>query len=358
MTTGKRIDCKLLALGENAGDALHSRLKRRILDLIADGKLRVGDFLPSRNQIQTSLGISSTPYHKAVNELIHDGILSASKGKGVFVHSLHGRHAPEHVITLLVSEPETLEHIAFSEVINGILDEIVPSDYSLKFTFFRPAASSREEITAKLQTLRSEGAIVPYCAETHQEQLLGLRELRIPVVFLGKRMRKISPLTVVTDSRKALSDFMAHFGKKDISLAYVGQPLEIFYRKHSSWIRRACEANGVRLRTLRHYLCSFSQAGGASAAEQLLKEGCLPDVIVAEDDYVACGILSVLAHQAVACPLVTIGGFLKHLYPLNEYPAIDLNYRKTGRAAAQLLLSALKGTVKETSIAVESEFYK
>lgn len=354
--SGKKIDCSLLKW-EDTSRPLHLCFRKRIMELIADGQVQVGDMLPSRNQIRKILGISSTPYHKAINELIHDGILSSVHGKGVFVNSRHGRHVPEHLITLLVSEPETLEHIAFTEVINGILDEIVHRDYCLKFIFFQPAVSTTEEITEKLRAMQCEGVIVPFCAQTRAEQLAGLCSLNIPAVFLGKSYPQLSPLTVITDSRQAISDYVASIGKKEISIAYVGQPVEKFYDLHASWFRSACERSGIRLKALEHFTCDFTQKDGAAATAKLIAAGLQPDIIVAEDDYVAHGVLSVLAHRKKKLHLVVIGGFLKHLYPLNEYPVIDLNYRRIGRSAAHLLLSAISGKVKDAQISVESVFY-
>jgi len=89
---------------------------------------------------------------------------------------------------------------------------------------------------------------------------------------------------------------------------------------------------------------------------QLLKTGPLPDLIIAEDDYVACGALSVMGIVKKRTRLLTMGGFLKHLYPLDAHPVIDLNYRKIGRSAATLLLEALAGQQLNRTLLVESEY--
>lgn len=77
-------NCELLKLNGPDTEPLHRRFRKRILELIDNGNLKVDDMLPSRNQIRKTVGISSTPYHKAVNELILEGILTAEQGKGVF----------------------------------------------------------------------------------------------------------------------------------------------------------------------------------------------------------------------------------------------------------------------------------
>lgn len=350
-------DCALLKIEKNESIPLHTRFRNRILELLAEGSLKVGDRLPSRNQIQKVVGISSTPYHKAVNELIQEGILTAHHGKGVYVKSICGRSVPERVITLLIAEPEILEHIAFTEVINGILDILVPRKYSLKFTFFSP--SKQDNIREKLAASQCDGLIVPFFAGRQAEQFTVLKDWNIPIVFLGRSLPEISTLSVETDSSQAFAAIPDLFDKKKMRIAYIGQPLKEFYRRHSRWIREGFRKHGCELQELHHYICHFSQEGGSLMMEKLISENAQYDFIVAEDDYVACGILSVLAkYKKTPPPLVTVGGFLKHLYPLNSHPAIDLNYRKIGRSSAELVLSALKGTLQNERIIVESELYR
>lgn len=350
-------DCELLKLSGPDTEPLHRRFRRRILDLIEDGRLKAGDMLPSRNQIRETVGISSTPYHKAVNELIMEGVLAAEQGKGVFVCGLPPRIAPDPVITLLVSDPGILEHIAFTEVINGMLDVVAPADYSLKFTFFRPD-SSPQELEDKLKMPSSRGVIVPYSSQVTAESLQGLRNSGIPAVLLGRALPEISPYSVETHSSGAFERIAWRFRGRSVSAAYIGQPFPLFYERHAAWFRAGCQENGVHLKELRHYACAFDQHAGETAAAEMSASGMKPDLIIAEDDYVACGILKTMSRADGRIPLITVGGFLKHLYPLTEYPAVDLNYRKTGRAAADLLLKALSGGVRSGHIQIESNFYE
>lgn len=333
---------------------LHVQLRELILRLISEGHFRVGDFFPGRHAMLESLKISSTPYHKVINELVHEGILGTRKGKGVFVRSLQGRRAPDHVVTLLVAEPEILEHLAFTEVINGILDVIVPRNFSLKFSFFYPNRPERE-IEKKLSSMWTEGVIVPFCAATRDEHLRVLEQQSFPSVLLGKSYPGFGFGVVETDSSLAIDRAIEDLPGK-ISVAYLGQPVEAFYARHIVWFESGCRKKGRTITSLRHISCGFSQSAGASAMQELLKAGSLPDLIIAEDDYVACGALSVMDMVKKRTKLLTMGGFLKHLYPLDAHPVIDLNYRKIGRAAATLLLEALDGQQLNRTVLVESDY--
>ena len=82
----------------------------------------------------------------------------------------------------------------------------------------------------------------------------------------------------------------------------------------------------------------------------------LPELIIADDDYVATGVISVLQKKQINREILAIGGFLKHLYPLSDYPLIDLNYRRSGREAAVLLLNRLAHGAESRHVMVESDF--
>ncbi|MFA6569075.1 MAG: GntR family transcriptional regulator, partial [Victivallales bacterium] len=62
----------------------YGKFKRMIVEDIRSGIFAVGDKLPSRNELQRQFNISCTTYHKAIDEMILNGMLRTHKGKGVF----------------------------------------------------------------------------------------------------------------------------------------------------------------------------------------------------------------------------------------------------------------------------------
>lgn len=233
---------------------------------------------------------------------------------------------------------------------------IVPADYSLKFTFFRPD-SSPQELAEKLKMPSCRGVIVPYSSRVTVRTLQGLRDSGIPAVLLGCSHPEISSFRwrLILPSFARIAGL---FRGRSISAAYIGQPVPLFYERHAAWFRAGCQENEVSLIDLHHWGCAFGQRPGELATAEMFASGKIPDLIIAEDDYVACGILKVMRREKLEIPLITVGGFLKHLYPLSEFPAIDLNYRKTGHAAAELLLKALAGESRYGHIQIESDFYE
>jgi DNA-binding LacI/PurR family transcriptional regulator len=336
----------------------YGKFKRILVEDIRSGIFSVGDKLPSRNELQRQFNISCTTYHKAIDEMILNGMLRTHKGKGVFVQSKYSRHDPmENTVTLLVTMPSFLEHLAFTELINGILDIIVPQGYNLKFTFFNPLLLSEEEMKEKLARIGSAGVIIPYDDNISVSHLQGLAASVPPVVFLGRSFSEISGLLVETDSQKAIENYIDTLKLKSLSIAYIGQPFDNFYRRHLGFFEAACTKRNIRICEVIHKKCIFSQREGANAMAELLQEySKLPELIIADDDYVAIGIISVLQKKQINREILVVGGFLKHLFPLSDYPIIDLNYRQSGREAAILLLNQLTHGAELRHTIVESEF--
>lgn len=64
---------------------LYFQLKKSIQDMITDGVLKVGDMLPTENEICEHLNVSRSTVRQAMSELVAEGQLTRQKGKGTFV---------------------------------------------------------------------------------------------------------------------------------------------------------------------------------------------------------------------------------------------------------------------------------
>ena len=70
------------------GDApQYLRIKEKIMELIADGKLKPGDRVYSESEIVSSFGVSRMTANRALRELMFEGVLTRSAGLGTFVSS-------------------------------------------------------------------------------------------------------------------------------------------------------------------------------------------------------------------------------------------------------------------------------
>jgi DNA-binding transcriptional regulator YhcF (GntR family) len=157
------------------GNSIFIQLKNIILSLIDEDILKIGDKIPSKNTFIKTFGISANPCNKAIAELIQDGILLGHKGKGVFVRAKYTRSTSiEKCISLLCSDSSTLEHFAFSETVNGVIETISPRGYNLTFNFINPEEMSCEDIHDKLGLIQAGGIIIPHISGLEERHLTPL----------------------------------------------------------------------------------------------------------------------------------------------------------------------------------------
>lgn len=64
---------------------LHYQLQRQLRSAIHEGQLRPGDMLPPELLITRQTGISRTTVRRAMDELVHEGLIVRERGRGTFV---------------------------------------------------------------------------------------------------------------------------------------------------------------------------------------------------------------------------------------------------------------------------------
>jgi len=72
-------------IDKNTPVPMYYQLKKTILDMMKEGKLKPGDMLPTELELSEALGISRTTTRQAIMELVMEGQLYRVKSKGTFV---------------------------------------------------------------------------------------------------------------------------------------------------------------------------------------------------------------------------------------------------------------------------------
>jgi len=74
-----------VTLDKNVPIPLYYQLKQQILSMIETGKLTEGDMLPPENELCSMFSISRPTIRQSLNELVAEGYLTRSKGRGTFI---------------------------------------------------------------------------------------------------------------------------------------------------------------------------------------------------------------------------------------------------------------------------------
>jgi DNA-binding GntR family transcriptional regulator len=72
-------------MAEMIGVPAYQQVAADLRKQISDGKIRVGEPIPSAAKLQERYNVSSTVVQRAINELRMEGLLQGQPGKGVFV---------------------------------------------------------------------------------------------------------------------------------------------------------------------------------------------------------------------------------------------------------------------------------
>ncbi len=141
----------LFNLDKSAAEPLYRQLIRAVREGIAEGTLRVGDKLPPSRELATQLGISRMSVVNAYAELLNEGVLAASPGRGTFIAG--SLSAPR--------DASTLPSVAANPAAGSLPPEaLIAFSGGAPAEEFLPVAAIRRSIEAVLE--RDGAAAVAY----------------------------------------------------------------------------------------------------------------------------------------------------------------------------------------------------
>ncbi len=92
-------------------DTLRKEVAEYIKKLIADGRLKPGDRLPTEREMAERFGVSRTVIRDAVKTLSGNGLLSVQQGRGIFVNRLDSGFIARQLSGLMSHENDTISQI-------------------------------------------------------------------------------------------------------------------------------------------------------------------------------------------------------------------------------------------------------
>jgi GntR family transcriptional regulator, N-acetylglucosamine utilization regulator len=106
------------------------QIKEAVRALIASGQLKPGDMLPTEFHLSDELGISRLVVHRALHELVSEGLLIRQRSKGTFVAP---PARPSYtVVGPLFGMTESLTKDGFSPQNRILVQEVIPAQGALR----------------------------------------------------------------------------------------------------------------------------------------------------------------------------------------------------------------------------------
>lgn len=205
---------RLKAVVAQPGRPLYQTVKEAVRDAIDSAIFRPGEQMPSTKELSDQLSVSLVTAHRALQELVSEGVLHRTQGKGTFVHDQYSRDrvASDCRIGLVMHEESSLANFAFAQVLEGVRQEAHARHADL--LLLRSGEDVRNECNAYL------------CLEPLVEEVAAFVERvnkRQPVLVLGAQIDQRNVSCVAVDDRAAAARAVEHLAAQGHRrLGYVG----------------------------------------------------------------------------------------------------------------------------------------
>jgi len=169
----------------NAHTAKYKVIEDHLRRMIADGKIRFGERIPSEFELMQEFNCSRGTVRKAVSTLVHEDLLSAQQGAGVFVQIKER----QPFIGVIVPNCQQPDHAHMVDALTtraarqgyNVLLSVVEQDHELG-----ERVPLEREFIEKMGRMHVAGVVkCPTTYETEEEFRNRLRALHIPFVIVN-----------------------------------------------------------------------------------------------------------------------------------------------------------------------------
>lgn len=208
-------------MAESTGKSKYYIVMESLKNLISDGTIKVGDRLPSENELVEEFSVSRHTIRKALSILEAEGYIEARHGKGTFcIERLKNKKGSRNiaVVTTYISD------YIFPLLIQGIDKVLTKEGYSIILKNTANSQKNEAKALEDIMTKNIDGLIIEpskseiFCRHMHQYEQLD--EMGIPYVFLqGTYPQMKDKPNIIMDDVKGgylLTKYLIEQGHKNI----------------------------------------------------------------------------------------------------------------------------------------------
>ena len=339
----------------------YARIKTDLSIQILGGALRPHDQIPSLNELTRKYKVSKITARRALNDLMNEGLVYASKGRGAFVAEARprGRALPARRDDQL---GVVFSHGAgqfMSDIITGIDEEAFERGVQINLCLSNDSYAREAENLQRLVEQGLDKVILfmvldprPGALNPNVPLYLKLQEQGVSLLLLACDIAGVPIPSVVYDDADAFRRLVAHFhARKRRRLAYatrVDNASTTFERLRG--FKDGLLECGLPWLPARHVQVAAPShdsivTASAEAFGRWLEAVGDADAVLCSDEMVAAGVFEALEQAGVPAarrPEVGGMGSSRNLHVLrgNPYVLLEDNTHLLGREAARLLLEA------------------
>jgi DNA-binding LacI/PurR family transcriptional regulator len=334
---------------------LYHQVELGLLLLIRSRGLQRGGVLPSEPELAVEFGVARLTVRRAVERLVHQGVLVRRRGVGTFVADLsraqHTAPQPRHLLFVLPS----MNSIVHLGTLAGAQEEARAHGYQLVITHSDRNPQFEAQQIASTRTTGASGLLLwPLGGATRREALNALREGNVPYVLVDRFIDDVESDYVVAADHAGAYSAVSHL----VELGHQRIALVIFEDIDVSSVR--LRRDGYRQALLDHGLSYDDDLvirlpGRIQAdildqmtplAETLLGRPIPPTAAFCINDHLAQSLLVTLERRGMRIPdQFSIAGFdgLDYLPTTLQLTTVRRATDDLGREAVRLLIRRIDG---------------
>lgn len=329
----------------------HKEIEKNLRQSLRDGVWRVGDRLPSEQELSRRFGVSYMTARQAVSELVRDGLLRRVVGKGTFVvkpsvDSPGSFPAKAPIAFAVPGLWQRLDPYYFPDILQGFTDYM--------FEHRKDALVLDYKLIEHTDRLPKDAAIACLLLGDYEKVLVeSLKDQGYRVLSVNRyRGRRAIPW-VAPDNEGGTFNATNR-------LIRLGHTKIAFLRGNMNNIDASERLKGYRKAMRRHGLPTleagygFAEEPGHKAGLELLTSPNPPTALVAASDLAALGAIKAARDLGLKVPddlsVVGFGNFSLISYLNPHLTTVDLPRVELGRETARLLLRMAEGEKVESTI--------
>ncbi len=296
-----------VSIDPNSPIPIPQQLRTLVLERIREGVYKAGERLPSERALAESCGISRTSVRETIKELLTEGILFRTAGRGTFVSQAPRRSAGAPAVRQIGFwiSAAILNFVqpGYSRILTGVGEVCRDRGYRVQFHAVDESAGSVDRVFAGDDVTGGlDGNLV--VGGVSRAVFDRLRCLETPLIAVDLLLRDRDTDTVRIDyasgTRQAVRR-LCELGHREIGfIGFAGS------EKYEAFWQALEECGLAYSPRYTRFLSTTDLAPGMLAGfestQKMIESGRLPTALLATNDNVALGVLQALAMAGIAVP--------------------------------------------------------